>query len=140
MADPNTTVQRGAEPASSGTPGGKSVLIVDADWKEGALIRNTIEGAGYAVSCWTEVADARDRLKVRNFEVVAFATNLGEKGMEELLGDLRSRKVPPKVILVADEDEGDAAARCFLRTVAVVNRPFKASEIADIVEQFIGPA
>ncbi len=136
----NTTVQRGSDPALPGAPGGKSVLIVDADWKEGALIRNTVEGAGYDVSCWTEVGDARDRLKVRNFEVVAFATNLGDKGMEELLGDLRSRKVPPKVILVAGEDEGDAAARCFLRTVAVVNRPFKATDIAEIVEHFIGPA
>jgi DNA-binding response OmpR family regulator len=137
--EPNTTVQRGSDPALPAT-GARSIMIVDTDWKEGALVRNSLVGAGYDVSCWTEVADARDRLRVRNFEVVVFSTNLGDKGMDELLGDLRSRKVPPKVILVAGEDEGDAAARCFLRTVVVVNRPFKVSEVADIVEHLIGPA
>ena len=30
------------------------------------------------------------------------------------------------------------AARCFLRTVILVNRPFKVGEVADIVEHLIG--
>lgn len=136
--EPNTTTQR-SDPSLPQASGGKNILIVDTDWKEGALIRNCLDGAGYEVSCWTEVPDARERLKVRNYEVVVFSTNL-DKGMDDLLNDLRSRKVPPKVILVAGEDEGDAAARCFLRTVVVVNRPFKVSEVADIVEHLIGPA
>jgi DNA-binding response OmpR family regulator len=138
--DANTTVQRGSgDPAPAGVPGTKPILIVDTDWQEGLLVRNSLEGAGYDVSCWTEIGDVRDRLKVRNFEIVVFSTNLGDKGMDELLGDLRARKVPPKVILIAGEDEGDAAARCFLRTVVVVNRPFKVAEVADIVEHLIGP-
>jgi hypothetical protein len=58
--------------------------------------------------------------------------------MESLLEDLRPRKVPPKVVLIADEDQGDAAARCFLRTVILVNRPFKYGEVADIVEHLVG--
>src|SRR5258706_11025065 len=118
----------------------KSILIADGNYKEGALVRNSLEAWGYDVSCWTDVADARDRLKVRNFDVVTFSTNIGSKAMDALLEDLRIRKVPPKVILIADEDEGDAASRCFLRTVVVVNRPFKVGEVADIVEHLIGPA
>lgn len=116
----------------------KSILIANSNYKECGAIRNSLEACGYDVSCWADVADARDRLKVRNFDVVAFSTNLGSKGMDGLLEDLRARKVPPKVILIADEDEGDAAARCFLRTVVVVNRPFKIGEVADIVEHLIG--
>ena len=116
----------------------KAILIANSSYKEGGSIRNSLEACGYEVSCWTDVTDARDRLKVRNYDVVAFSTNLGSKGMDSLLEDLRSRKVPPKVILIADEDEGDAAARCFLRTVVVVNRPFKIGEVADIVEHLIG--
>jgi DNA-binding response OmpR family regulator len=116
----------------------KAILIANGNYKEGGLIRNSREACGYDVSCWTDVGDARDRLKVRNFDVVTFSTNIGSKAMDALLEDLRVRKVPPKVILIADEDEGDAASRCFLRTVVVVNRPFKVGEVADIVEHLIG--
>lgn len=136
----STTLRRGESESRMPDPGAssKAILIANSSFKEGGAIRNSLEACGYEVSCWTDVADARDRLKVRNFDVVAFSTNLGGKGMDGLLEDLRARKVPPKVILIADEDEGDAAARCFLRTVVVVNRPFKIGEVADIVEHLIG--
>lgn len=134
------TVTRGHSqgPASGADAGGKGILIVDDDYKESALIRNCLEACGYDVSCWIDVSDARDRLAGRNYDLVVFSTNLGNEGMDALLADLRPRKVPPKVILIADEDQGDAAARCFLRTVILVNRPFKVSEVADIVEHLIG--
>jgi len=136
----STTLRRGDSASSMPDPSSssKAILIANTNYKEGGQIRNSLEACGYEVSCWTDVTDARDRLKVKNYEVVAFSTNLGPKGMDGLLEDLRSRKVPPKVILIADEDEGDAAARCFLRTVVVVNRPFKVGEVADIVEHLIG--
>jgi DNA-binding NtrC family response regulator len=138
--DSNTILRKGElEPRSLETSSSnKAILIVNGDYKEGGAIRNSLDACGYEVSCWTEVADARERLKIRSYEVVAFSTNVGSKGMDLLLEDLRVKKVPPKVILIADEDEGDAAARCFLRTVVVVNRPFKIGEVADIVEHLIG--
>ena len=139
--DSNTILRRGdSESSMPAQPGSstKSILIANGSPKEGAQIRNSLEACGYDVSCWTDVADARDRLKVKNFDIVTFSTNVGSKSMDALLEDLRSRKLPPKVILIADEDEGDAAARCFLRTVVVVNRPFKVGEVADIVEHLIG--
>lgn len=139
--DSNTILRRDGSESSMPQPPGssnKSILIANGSPKEGAQIRNSLEACGYDVSCWTDVADARDRLKVKNFDIVAFSTNVGSKNMDALLEDLRSRKLPPKVILIADEDEGDAAARCFLRTVVVVNRPFKVGEVADIVEHLIG--
>lgn len=118
-------------------PRGKSILIADSDFREGSAIRNSLEACGYDVSVWTDAEDARERLRARLFEVVVVSTNL-DKAMDQLLEDLRPKKVAPKVILIADEDEGDAAARCFLRTVVVVNRPFKVGEVADIVEHLIG--
>jgi DNA-binding response OmpR family regulator len=139
--DSNSIVRRAesdstmAQPPSSST---KSILIANGNFNEGAQIRNSLEACGYDVSCWTDVADARDRLKLKNYDIVTFSTNVGSKSMDSLLEDLRARKLPPKVILIADEDEGDAAARCFLRTVVVVNRPFKVGEVADIVEHLIG--
>ena len=139
--DSNTVLRRGdSESSMPAQPGSsiKSILIANGSPKEGAQIRNSLEACGYDVSCWTDVADARDRLKVKNFDIVTFSTNVGSKQMDNLLEDLRARKLPPKVILIADEDEGDAAARCFLRTVVVVNRPFKVGEVADIVEHLIG--
>ena len=141
MAD-STILRRGdsASPLPDPPSSSKAILIANTNYRECAGIRNSLEGCGYDVSGWTDVADARERLKARNFDVVAFSTNLGGKGMDALLEDLRARKVPPKVILIADEDEGDAAARCFLRTVVVVNRPFKIGEVADIVEHLIGSA
>jgi DNA-binding response OmpR family regulator len=139
MADSNTVLRQGSgAPMGDPSASTKAILIADNNYKEGGLIRNSLEACGYDVSCWCDVADARERLKVRNFDVVAFSTNIGNKAMDVLLEDLRARKVPPKVILIADEDEGDAAARCFLRTVVVVNRPFKVGEVADIVEHLIG--
>ena len=116
----------------------KSVLIADADFREGGMIRNSLEACGYDVSVGIEVADARDRFRARPFDVVVISTNLG-KGMDALLEDLRPKRIPPKVVIIADEDEGDAAARCFLRFVAVVNRPFQVGEVSDIVEHLIGP-
>ena len=138
--DSPTVVKKGGVGGTDAGAAGKSVLILDADFREGGAIRNSLEACGYDVSCWCDPADARNRLKVRNFDVVTFATNIGAQGMYSLLEDLRARKVPPKVILVADEDEGDAASRCFLRTVVVVNRPFKVGEVADIVEHLVGAA
>jgi len=140
MAD-STILRRGdsASPMPDPASSGKAILIANTNYKEAGSIRNSLEGCGYDVSCWTDVADARERLKVKNFDVVSFSTNLG-KAADGLLEDLRARKVPPKVILIADEDEGDAAARCFLRTVVVVNRPFKIGDVADIVEHLIGTA
>jgi DNA-binding response OmpR family regulator len=136
----NTIVRQGAQGApADADPHGKSVLIADKDFREGGMIRNSLDACGYDVSVWTETGDARDRLKLRNYDVVVVSTNL-DKGMDSIIEDLRPRKVPPKVILIADEDEGDAASRCFLRTVVVVNRPFKVGEVADIVEHLIGPA
>lgn len=117
----------------------KSVLIVDRDFQETASLRNSIEACGYDVSAWSEASDAREKLASRPFDLVVLSTNLGQKAMDDLLGDLRAMRVTPKVLLIADEDEGDAASRCFLRMVAVVNRPFKLLEVAEIVEQLIGP-
>lgn len=140
MADTNSTIRYpAAAPQGGAEPQGKGILIADADPKEAALLRNSLEACGYDVSCWLDSGDARERLKARNYDVVVFSTNLGDQGMNTLLEDLRPRKVPPKVVLVAGEDEGDAAARCFLRTVILVNRPFKVGEVADIVEHLIGP-
>ena len=116
----------------------KSVLIADADFREGGMIRNSLQGCGYDVSVWFEASDARERFRARPFDVVVVSTNLG-KDMDALLEDLRPKRIPPKVVIIADEDEGDAAARCFLRFVAVVNRPFQVAEVADIVEHLIGP-
>lgn len=139
MGDTNTTMRfSGASGPPMAEPMGKGILIANADPKEAALLRNSLDAAGYDVSCWLDAVDARDRLKTRNYEVVVFSTNLTDKGMDALLEDLRPRKVPPKVVLIAGEDEGDAAARCFLRTVILVNRPFKVGEVADIVEHLIG--
>jgi DNA-binding response OmpR family regulator len=126
-------------PPADSNPNGKSVLIADRDFREGGMIRNSLEACGYDVSVWSDAADARDRLRLRPYDVVVMSTNL-DKTMDGILEDLRPKKVPPKVILIADEDEGDAASRCFLRTVVVVNRPFKIGEVADIVEHLIGPA
>lgn len=139
MGDTNTTMRiGGAAGPLPQEPSGKAILIADTDPKETAALRNSLEAVGYDVSCWLDAADARDRLKVRSYEVVIFSTNLGDKGMESLLEDLRPRKVPPKVVLIADEDQGDAAGRTFLRTVILVNRPFKIGEVADIVEHLVG--
>lgn len=135
--DSNTNLRASDSQQLSATSN-KAILIADSNPKEGAQIRNSLEACGYDVSCWCDVGDARDRLKVKNYDIVTFSTNVGSKQMDGLLEDLRARKVPPKVILIADEDEGDAAARCFLRTVVVVNRPFKVGEVADIVEHLIG--
>ena len=141
MGDTNTTIRlAGAATPPPNEPIGKGILIVDADPPEAATLRNSLDASGYDVSCWLDPNDARDRLKVRNYDVVIFSTNIGDKGMDALLEDLRPRKVPPKVVLIAGEDEGDAAARCFLRTVILVNRPFKVGEVADIVEHLIGAA
>ena len=116
----------------------KAILIADADYVEGGMVRNSLEACGYDVSVWTSVDDARERFQARPFDLVILSPNLGQAKMDQLVEDLRPKRVPPKVILLADEDEGDAAARCFLRTVVVVNRPFKLLELADIVEHLIG--
>ncbi len=137
---PDSTILRRGDGVPEPASNSKSVLIANTSYREGGQIRNSLEACGYEVSAWADVQDARERLKTRNYDVVTFSTNLGGKGMDGLLEDLRARKVPPKVILIADEDEGDAAARCFLRTVVVVNRPFKIGEVADIVEHLIGTA
>lgn len=114
----------------------KWVLLIDKDWQEGAQIRNSLEASGYEVSTWTGAEDGRECLRKRRYDLVVASTNVGPE-LDPLIADLRPLRPPPKVILVTDEDEGDAAARCFLPTVVVVNRPFKVVEVADIAEHLV---
>lgn len=138
MGDAGTRKAESEALAQAAASSGKAILIADGDVQEGARIRNSLEACGYDVSVWTQVADARERLRAKTFLLVVVSTNLG-KAMDDFLADLRPMKIPPKVVLIADEDEGDAAARCFLRTVIVVNRPFQLLELAEMVEHLIGP-
>lgn len=131
----NVELEGQRPPTASGL---KSVLILDADFREGGMIRNSLEACGYEVSVWTGVENALERLKARHYDLVIFSTNIGQKSMDALLEDLRAKRQPPKVILIADEDEGDAAARCFLRFLMVLNRPFQLSDLADMVGHLIG--
>jgi hypothetical protein len=133
-----TTLRRvdGAPQAEAAGPG-RWVLILDKDYREAAQVRNSLEAAGYDVSAWIAAEDAREALKLRRYELVVASTNVGAP-LDALIGDLRPMRPPPKVILVTDEDEGDAAARCFLPTVVVVNRPFKIVEVADIADHLSG--
>lgn len=117
----------------------KSVLIFDRNVQEGATIRNSLEGCRYDVSLWTRLEDAREAFLARLYDLVVISTNLG-KDLDIFLNELRPRRMPPKVILIVDEDEGDAAARCFLKFVAVVNRPVSLAEMADLAEHLIGPS
>lgn len=134
-ANPNPA-PKASVPAES-PPHIKEILIADKDFRETASLRNTFEACGYEVSAWSDVADAREKLASRPFELLVLSTNLG-KGLDEILSDLRAMRTPPKVLLIADEDEGDVASRCFLRMVAVINRPLNLIEVADIVEHLIG--
>lgn len=142
MVDPNTVfkpVELESDPKTAAQPQVKAILVVDNNVKEAAQIRNCLDACGYDLSVWADPADGRERFRSRPFNLVVLSTNLGDQGMNVLLDELRPKRVPPKVLLIADEDEGDAAARCFLRFVAVVNRPLNLEEMAGIVEHLIGP-
>ena len=141
-ATPATTSVRNRTetiPAADPALAAKWVLIVNKDYKEASQVRNSLEASGYEVSAWITSEDGRDSLKLRKYEIVVASTNVGAP-LDAFIGDLRPMRPPPKVILVTDEDEGDAAARCFLPTVVVVNRPFKINEVADIADHLTGGA
>src|SRR5579863_4844578 len=124
-------------PAQAADRSSATVLVVDRNWREGASIRNSLEAAGYEVTTWIDPEDGRESLRGRKYDLVVASTNAGQ-ALDALIADLRPLRPPPKVILVTDEDEGDAAARCFLPTVVVVNRPFKIAEVADIADHLSG--
>ncbi len=115
----------------------KSVLIYDGDWTEGGKIRNCLEACGYETTVWNSFDDAKKSLSDRDWNMVVISTNLGAD-YDRILAELRPKKTPPKVIIIADEDEGDATARCFLQFVAVLNRPYKLGELADLTQHLIG--
>src|SRR5258706_4574537 len=77
-------------------PRGKSILIADRDFREGGMIRNSLEACGYDVSVWSDAVEARERLRLRSYDVVVMSTNL-DKSMDGLIEDLRPKTVPPKV-------------------------------------------
>lgn len=117
----------------------KTVLVYTSDWKEGGAIRNCLEACGYVATTWGSFEDATRALSSHPWTMVVISTNLGDN-FDKFLKELRPMKQPPKVILIADEDEGDPSARCFLQFVAVLNRPFKFSDLADLAEHLIGKA
>ena len=114
-------------------------MVYDSDWKEGGSIRNCLEACGYVVTAWNIFEDASKALAAHSWTMVILSTNLGED-FDRFLKELRPMKQPPKVILIADEDEGDPSARCFLQFVAVLNRPYKLNDLADLSEHLIGKA
>ena len=129
--------KKAAPEGHAAKPKVKSILIINANLEEGGMIRNSLEACGYEVSVWTSIEGARVRYRDRTFTLVALSTNLGEEAIGEMLKEFRSKR-PGKVIMIADENEGDVPVLAFLPMVVVVNRPFQLSEVADIVQHLIG--
>ncbi len=120
----------------------KSVLILDGDFMEGGAIRNSLEACGYNVSLWTDAADASERFHARPFELVVLSTNLGNWKLKAFLEELRPLVQPPKVVIIAGEEEkeDELETRNFLRFVAIVNRPYTLLDLTELAECLIGPA
>ena len=115
----------------------KTVLVYESDWKEGGSIRNCLEACGYVTTSWNSFEDATKALAAHAWTLVITSTNLGED-FDRFVKVLGPMKVQPKVVLIADVDEPDPSSRCFLQSVAVLNRPFKLDEMAELTETLIG--
>ena len=112
-------------------------MVYGADWKEGGSLRNCLEACGYVSTAWTSFEDATKALAAHAWTLVITSTNLGED-FDRFVKVIGPMQMPPKVILIADADEPDPSSRCFLQSVAVINRPFDLNAIADLAESLIG--
>ena len=115
----------------------KTVLVYEADWKEGGSLRNCLEACGYVTTAWSSFEDATKALAAHAWTLVITSTNLVED-FDRFVKVLGPMKVQPKVILIADADEPDPASRCFLQSVAVLNRPYDLKDLAELAETLIG--
>ena len=115
----------------------KTVLVYDPDWKECGSIRNCLEACGYVATAWSSIEEASKALAAHAWTLVVLSSNLGDD-FDRFLEELRSMKQHPEVILIANEDDGDPSARGVPQFAAVLNRPYKLSDLADLAEHLIG--
>ena len=114
----------------------KTALVLNADWKEGGAIRNCLESCGYVATAWTSTEDALGTLSAHPWSLVVLSTNIGT-ALDGFLKSLLSTKPHPKILLIADKDDGDPSKRGFPQTTEVINRPFQLGDLADRADHLI---
>ena len=115
----------------------KSVLIYDTDWKEGGSIRNCLEACGYIATAWNSVEEASKALAAHGWSLIVLSNEPGDE-FYRVVNDIRSMKTHHEIILLTSDDECDPLARGLPESTAVLTRPFRLNDLADLAEHLLG--
>jgi CheY-like chemotaxis protein len=119
---------------------GTKILIVDDDRESRNLLREVLEANGYLVGAVEDSPSARKELSGENTYrvIIADLRMPGESGID-LLRELRRRNSPHQIVLMSSfisESERKQAAE--LGVDAMLDKPFRLSELLDLLARFTG--
>jgi len=113
-----------------------SVLILDDEAIVLKRLKPALEKAGYKVETFTESADALDRMKEKDFEIVI--TDLKMEGIDgmQFLTHVKERFPATEVIVITGFATMETAKESFQKGVFdFLAKPFKLGEIIDTVKK-----
>jgi DNA-binding response OmpR family regulator len=127
-------MQRGGVGAiDSPMPSVPCALIVEDDHDLGPCIHEILDEGGYATTLVKTVAEARDMLRAKTFDVVVLDVMLGPDHARDLLADFAASIDAPPTLLVSAAREAAALASDY--GIALVAKPFDLEKFLDEVER-----
>ncbi len=112
------------------------VLVLDDEVIVGKRLRPCLEKIGYAVETFTCSAEAMERIREKEFDIVI--TDLKMEGIDGLqfLAEVKQRSAKTEVIVITGFATMETARDSFKRGVFdFIAKPFKLGEIQEVVKK-----
>ena len=116
----------------------KKILLVEDDMMHCALVQDILEMADYHVQYTNDGREALLILESESFDLILTDINMPKMDGIELLGEIRKKKKPQKVIaMTADLQPRSGKTFEKLGFDGFIQKPFKVNELRDCIRFFI---
>jgi CheY-like chemotaxis protein/anti-sigma regulatory factor (Ser/Thr protein kinase) len=114
----------------------KRILVVDDDRGLRHVLTSLLKGAGFAVSGAADGAEALERLAKGKFDLLLLDVGLPRVSGLEVLAQLHSRNLSPRVVMMTADDTPETLLRAVRdQAYEYVTKPFPPNSILGIVER-----
>lgn len=116
-----------------------SILLVEDAPQVAGILASKLRREGHQVSWARSRGEALEVLGRASFDLVLLSTYLlPEKNAWELLGELRRREPPERVVMILEAEEASEASRAReLGACGIVQKPFKPTAVARSVRELL---
>src|SRR3954470_8796129 len=114
----------------------KKVLVVDDEPALRRILQKALDRAGMVVTTAVDGVEALKQLKTKKFDVVLLDVWMPRMNGLEVLSQLRTRAVKPRVVVMTGDNRPETLLTAVREQVyQCIAKPFIASEVVSVVEK-----